>query len=221
MKEVCVFCEKWGSGGIETFLINVLSRVDKTRFHVTLVAVKLESTAYLPQLEQIGIELQVFPESAFSSHFRFLDLYKMLKNKSYDVIHFNLYEGIALGYVWAAKRAGVPVRIVHSHNAGLRKSRLRPLKLLLHNLAKWLWGYAGTKWIACSRKAAEFLFPASLIRQGMWELVPNGIMVQKFQFDPMGREQMRRELGLDHEFVIGCIGRLCFQKNGSVTFSMG
>jgi len=211
--KVCIFCEKWGSGGIETFLLNVLSHIDFERFEIHLVTAELESSAYLPRLTALGLSLRVFPESTINSHIRFHTFYRMIRSEGYNVVHLNLYEGLSFGYLRAAKKAGVPIRIAHSHNAGLRKSRMRLLKLAVHQFAKYFYNADATLRIACSRSAAEFLFPKNVTAFGKWELIHNGIDVERFRFNPVGRQKMRRELGLEKQFVIGCIGRLCFQKN--------
>lgn len=211
---VGLFCETWGSGGIESFLLNVLPYVDRERFHIWLIAVKLESDFYLPRLRQLGIDLVCFPESRRSCHAQFRTFYKMLRENRCDVLHFHLFEGLALGYVRAAEAAGVPVRIVHSHNTALRASLLRPVKTAVHRCAKMIFSDAATLRLACSRPAAKFLFRASDYRAERWLFVPNGVCAERFAFQPEQRERMRRELGVDGDaLVIGCVGRLCGQKN--------
>ncbi len=208
-----LFCETWGSGGIESFLLNVLPYVNRDRFHIRIIAVKLESDFYLPRLLELGVELDCFPESSRSCHARFHTFYKMLQTNRYDILHFHLFEGMALGYVQAAKAAGIPIRIVHSHNTDLRKSFFRPLKLAVHACAKSVFSDAATHRLACSRSAASFLFSARDDSAGRWIFIPNGIQAERFSFDADRRCMMRRKLGAESELVVGCIGRLCRQKN--------
>ena len=66
---------------------------------------------------------------------------------------------------------------------------------------------------ACSRPAAEFLFPAELLESRSWRFIPNGIDTRRFQFRPEVRTRVRQELGLGDSFVFGHGGRLCEQKN--------
>ena len=37
MKKVCIYCEKWGSGGIESFIVNTLEHMDRTSIKVDIV----------------------------------------------------------------------------------------------------------------------------------------------------------------------------------------
>ncbi len=212
---VCVFCEKWGSGGIETFLLNLMPHIDRSRFEIRPVTAYLESEAYLPRLRELGTELTVLSDSRRGCHTQFARFYRLLKREGFDAVHLNLFDGLALGYAKAAERAGVPVRIVHSHNTDLRKSPLRAVKLAVHGLCRRLFRKAPTHFAACSREAAEFMFAREIIRSGRWTLIRNGVDAERFRYDAAARLRMRAELGAEGAFVIVCVGRLCSQKNQS------
>lgn len=214
MRKVCCFCETWESGGIESFLHNVLLHMDMTELQIDIVAVKLKDSVFTSALEARGIRFFELSGKlrSLENHRLFGDL---LKKEKYDVVHFNLYQGLSLSYVQQAKNMGVPVRIAHSHNSALRKSRGRWLKLLLHNAGKFLWTGAATDLWACSGIAAKFLFGKKVLSEKGFTFIPNGIDVERFRFDPAQREAVRAELGLTDEFAVGNVGRLCYQKNQS------
>lgn len=209
MKNICCFCEKWGSGGIETFLLNSFENMDRKDLHIDLVTTQIESSLYLPRLKACGIELICLGQNTrhlLSNHAAFR---RLLRQKRYDVVHLNIYHALSLLYARDAARLGVPRRIAHSHNAGLRNSFLRPLKLFLHRQARdRLSGFA-MEFFACSREAADFMFPASV----GGEILPNGIDLARFSYDEQTRQLMRVQLGLADRFVLGSVGRLCQQKN--------
>ena len=52
-----------------------------------------------------------------------------------------------------------------------------------------------------------------MLKERGFRFVPNGIETEKFRFDPKVRESVRKGLGLDGQFVVGNVGRLCYQKN--------
>jgi len=218
--KVCCFCERWGSGGIESFLHNVLMRMDLTQIQIDVIAVSLEQSVFTDPLRQHGVrfyELSGSQHDLWQNYCQFTDL---LRKEKYDVIHFNLYHGLSLYYVHLAEQAGVPIRIVHSHNAALRKSAGKPLKLLVHNVAKMLFTDCGTDFWACSAPAAQFLFSRKAISRHGFRFIPNGIETERFQFNFSGREAVRTELGIAGEFVIGNVGRLCAQKNQEFLLDM-
>lgn len=213
--KVCCFCEKWESGGIESFLNNVIGKLDPEKFQIDIVAACLRQSVFTELLQNRGVrffELSGKQRDLVKNHKQFLSL---LRREQYHVVHFNLFEGLALAYVGTAKRAGVSIRIAHSHNTALRKSATKQLKILIHNIGKYIFAGEATERWACSEKAAEFLFPRGELKRRGYRFIPNGIEVERFHFDSAAREQVRMELGLTDQFVIGNVGRLCDQKNQS------
>lgn len=211
--KICCFCEKWESGGIESFLSNVIQRLDPEKFQIDIVAACLSKSVFTGPLERLGVrffELSGRQRSLIQNHRLF---FALLRRERYHVVHLNLFQGLSLAYAGMAKRAGIPVRIAHSHNTALRKSATKPLKELIHNAAKYIFAGDATEFWACSSEAARFLFPKRALKKRGYRFIPNGIEVERFRFDPGAREQVRAELGLEGKFVIGNVGRLCYQKN--------
>lgn len=212
-KRVCCFCESWESGGIESFLNNVLGHMDRTGLEIDLVTSQLEESVFTKQLQEKGIrfrELSGNQKNIWKNHRLFR---RLLEENRYDVVHLNVFQGMSLYYAHLAKRAGVPVRIAHSHNTDLRPSRTRKLKLWLHKMfSRWYAADATAFW-ACSGAAAEFMFPKSELDRRGFTFIPNGIRTERFRFDEAVRDSVRRELGLEDCLVVGNVGRLCYQKN--------
>lgn len=213
MKRICCFLECWESGGIESFLYNVLTRIEFTHLQVDIVASCLGRSVFTKPLRELGVgffELSGSQRKVTENRRRFRAL---MRERQWDVLHLNAFQGLSLYYLRLAEEAGVPVRIAHSHNTALRKSLTRPIKQGIHTLAKeWYTRYATELW-ACSQDAAEFLFSAKELKQNGFRFIPNGIDTERFRFDPSAREAVRSELGLADKFVIGNAGRLCYQKN--------
>lgn len=208
MKKVCCFCESWESGGIESFLNNVLQHMDLTELQVDIVSTYLGESVFAAGLEGKGVRF-IELSGTLRSIRNFGLFRKLLRENRYDVVHFNLFQGLALYYVQIAKEEGIPVRIVHSHNTALRKSALRPLKLLLHHISSALFSGSATDFWACSEAAGKFLFAT----KKRVRFIPNGIETTRFYFDVAERDAVRAEMGLTDAFVIGNVGRLCYQKN--------
>lgn len=220
MRRVCCLCESWASGGIESFLCGVLSRLDMTELEVDIIAARLSDSVFTNKLKACGVrfyELSGSMRKVGENHHRFRAL---LQERRYDVLHLNAFQGLSLVYLHIAKEEGVPVRIAHSHNTALRKSLTRPIKLAVHNWAREQYTRDATSFWACSKDAAAFLFSARELSRNGFQFVPNGIDVDRFRFNPAARENVRRELGLDGKYVIGHVGRLCCQKNQSFLLDM-
>ncbi len=212
---VCCFCERWESGGIESFLCNVLLHMDLTGLEVDIVAAQMQDSVFTRPLKDRGVrfyELSGRQNRVPENHRLFR---KLLEERRYDVVHLHIFHGLSLWYGRLARRAGVPVRIAHSHNTALRKSRTRPLKLLVHHISRKLFTRCATDLWACSGSAAEFMFPDNALKSRGFQFIPNGIDTDRFRFDADVREKVRGELGVRDKYVIGNIGRLCYQKNQS------
>ena len=211
--KVCCFCERWESGGIESCFFYVLMELVRETVCMDIVVAELAESAFTEELRQRGvrfIELSGKQQRLWKNHAKFC---RLLRAEKYDVVHVNIFHGVSLYYAQLAKRMGVPVRVAHSHNTALRKSRTRPLKMLIHRAAKALYTSSATDLWACSEPAAEFLFSKRQLAVKGFQFIPNGIDVERFRFDASARESARQELGLIKKFVIGNIGRLCYQKN--------
>ena len=50
MRRICCFCESWESGGIESFLHNILLRMDLTGLEVDIVAAQLKDSVFTQAL---------------------------------------------------------------------------------------------------------------------------------------------------------------------------
>ena len=210
-RRVCCFCEKWESGGIESFLHNVIMEMDLSRLEIDIVAAQICESVFTAGLKEKGVhfyELSGSQRKLGRNHKMFRQL---LKERQYDVVHLNIFQGLSLYYAYLAKKAGVKVRIAHGHNSALRRSRTRWLKLALHNMSKSLLAENATDYWACSRLAAEFMFPRDVVEK--YEFIPNGIDIEKFRFNDEVRKKVRKDLGIEGKLVIGNVGRLCYQKN--------
>ena len=207
-QKLCCLCQRWASGGIESFLFNLLTELPREEMELHLVAERLEESVFTETLRQRGVVFH-----SLSGDLRRMGknggmFRRLLRQEAFDGVYLGLYQGLSLRYAALAKKEGVPLRIAHSHNSSLRKSLLRPGKLLLHRLGRSLYGEAATHFWACSREAGEFLFGTREC-----ELVANGIDTERFRFDPLCRKALREKWGWEDAFVLGNVGRLCPQKN--------
>ncbi|OQD55410.1 glycosyl transferase [Streptomyces phaeoluteigriseus] len=133
-------------------------------------------------------------------------LVRIIRSGGYDLVHTHLYRACLYGRL-AARLAGVRALVATEHSLGDSQMEGRPLTPGVRAL--YLAGERlGRATVAVSATVAERLrrwgVPANRI-----QVVPNGIDLARFAFDPVRRHRTRRRLGLpDHARVIGGIGRL-------------
>ena len=211
MKRICIYCEKWSAGGIESFIASMIQKMNVADFQIDLVCSRVENSPFTETLRAKGIMIHVLS----GNRNRILSNRKLfsalMKTRRYDVLHVNAFHGAELYYLSLGKKMGIPRRIAHAHNSMLKKSWLSTFKLAIHNIGKLMYARCGTDLWACSEVAAHFLFPKNL-----WNgvtVVPNGIDVRRFEFSNEKRRNARAKWGIKDEIVLGNTGRLCQQKN--------
>ncbi|MDY4175752.1 MAG: glycosyltransferase [Bacteroidales bacterium] len=139
------------------------------------------------------------------------NLYKLLKAEEYDCIH--VHGDVANKLLIAAlvsRFYGVKKIVLHSHASGVDGSN-RLLKKFFHSSTRWLLRFLGTDYVACSRVAADWMFP-NVARERV-RLIKNGVQLDRFGFDENLRHLKRTELALAGKVVVGHVGRFAYQKN--------
>ncbi|GCB49271.1 glycosyltransferase [Streptomyces sp. NL15-2K] len=141
-------------------------------------------------------------------------LVRLIRAGGYDLVHTHLYRACVYGRL-AARVAGVRAVVATEHSLG--DSQMEGRRLTAGVRALYLASERlGSATVAVSSAVAERLkrwgVPAPRI-----EVVPNGIDVDRFRFDPERRERTRRRLGLpEGAWVIGGVGRLARGKRFDV-----
>lgn len=201
------------AAGIESFIMNMYRNIDRNKVQFDFMVMRNQPEYYDEEIKKMGGNkftisakednqlIKVFKESR--------QLYRFLKQHPYKIIHIHYTTPLKAFYLFAAKKAGVPVRIYHSHSAevsGKNKAKLKIYEYCRKKIEKW-----GTDYWACSKAAAKWIFSGNALSKSI--VIPNGIDTQKFAFDHEKRNIIRNELKLDDEFVIVNTGRFLEQKN--------
>ncbi|MGW0903822.1 glycosyltransferase [Streptomyces sp. NPDC002853] len=141
-------------------------------------------------------------------------LVKLIRGGGYDLVHTHLFRACLYGRI-AARLAGTRAVVATEHSLGDSQMEGRPLTAGVRAL--YLTGERlGRATVAVSPSVAERLSRWGVPRQRI-HVVPNGIDVDRFRFDPRARVAVRRRLGLsDDAFVVGGVGRLAPGKRFDV-----
>ncbi|MEU1704023.1 glycosyltransferase [Streptomyces sp. NPDC005706] len=133
-------------------------------------------------------------------------LARVIRRGRYDLVHTHLYRACLYGRI-AARLAGVRAVVATEHSLGDSQMEGRPLTAGVRAL--YLAGERlGRTTVAVSPTVADRLTLWGVPRPRI-AVVPNGIDLDGFRFDPARRRLTRARLGLpDDAFVIGGIGRL-------------
>ena len=221
MKNILHVIGYLGRGGDTAVVLQVLSRMDRKQYHFDFVThegrTRQETVAFL---REQGCRVYILPGDVRAlGPVRYLrDFRQLLENApvSYDAVHVHtgMQSGVAL---LAAKRAGIPVRICHSHVTAIQRKAPAVQKLLGVPVFRFLIRTCATERVGCSRAAGEFLFGKQ-----PFAVVHNGVDAEAFQ--NVTREQtddIRKSLRAgDGELVIGMAARMTPMKNHAFALSL-
>ncbi|MFH8608812.1 glycosyltransferase [Streptomyces sp. NPDC018029] len=141
-------------------------------------------------------------------------LTRLIRVGRYDLVHTHLYRACLYGRV-AARMAGVRAVVATEHSLGDSQMEGRPLTPGVRAL--YLAGERlGRVTVAVSPAVGARLHRWGVPRQRI-RVVPNGIEVERFRFDPAARARTRARLRLpENAFVVGGVGRLATGKRFDV-----
>lgn len=204
------FLRKMQCGGIETWLMNVLRKINRNRFHFTFCTTSEEQGFYEEEILSLGAQRIACPlRNGFRSfNHRFTSI---LKEGQFDIVHSHmlLFSGWIMRLAASAK---VPVRIAHMHSTGDRHS-----DSLRRNLYRWLMRKLIKKYctfgVACSKMAADYGFPRNWVNLPHYDVIYCGVDALAFSATPEAME-LRRSFGIpQNERVIGHVGNFVQVKN--------
>lgn len=212
-RRVVCYSEAWGQGGIETFLMNLFRRLQGDGFGFTVFSTWDWNDRIDGELAELGVDRwTVFPGHRPGQATRLKEgpaaYGELIGRVGCDVAYVNTMNG--MGFLWAdaAKRRGVPSRVVHSHNSAYGSGQAAA-KAAAHALGKALYGGSATARLAVSEDAGRYLFGGR-----PFEVVNNGIDTRRFAYDPEARARVREEHGIPRDaLLLGSVGRIAEAKN--------
>jgi len=202
-----------GVGGIETWLVQILERMDRRRVAIDILVQRESLGVYEPRARAAGAA--ILRCSRPHRFFRYARRYRQLlrEHGPYDVVHSHVYywSGVLLAL---AHREGVSIRVAHSRSAvNLTHSLLHiPRVIAYQGLRHLVLGHM-THGLAVSAHAGRALFGRAWHDDPRCAVMPSGIDLSPFRHSAHGLS-LRRELGIAEEApVIGHIGRYLPVKN--------
>ncbi|WP_164506039.1 glycosyltransferase family 1 protein [Companilactobacillus insicii] len=197
--------QRMEAGGTQAFLMNIYRNIDRSKVQFDFLVEYNEKQFYDDEIKLLGGKIFY---TSFREDFNIFKFNEYLNSffqshPEYKIIHVHTY---SIGYfcLKAAKKAGVTVRVAHSHsNETVHDYKYLPKLLMQRVYTKY-----ATNLFACSNDAGKYLF-----KHRKFEVVRNAIDSRKFKFNACKRNNIRKELNLDNKFVVGHVGRFHKSKN--------
>lgn len=200
---------KWLGGGVESVVMNYYRYIDKSKIQFDFICDEDSTNIPYEEIENLGGKVILIPpyQKVLKYH---KELKRVLKQGKYKIVHSHI-NTLSVFSLFAAKCAGVPVRIAHSHSTTNKKEKKKNLiKQVLRPFSKLF----ATDYMCCSELAGRWLFGNKEYDNGNVYLLNNAIDLDKFKYDEEKRKEKRKELNIeDSTLVIGHVGRFVEQKN--------
>lgn len=203
-------------GGVEATVMNHYRHIDRTRVQFDFVVDSDSTVVPREEIETLGGRVFVVPP--YKRLPRYLRACEALfREQRPDIVHSNV-NALSVFPLAAAKKAGVPIRIAHSHSTAapgeIAKNTVKNI------LRPWSRVFP-THLAACSEVAGRWLFGDRAVDEGRVRIIKNAIDLERFSYDSDRRAGKRQELGIaEDQLVVGQVGRLCFQKNQLFTLDV-
>lgn len=199
------------SGGVEQMLCNYCTELSNNDCDYEFVVVYQHEAVNTcrEKIEDAGCRTKRITARNENFIKNIIDSYRFIREEKPDIVHahMNLMNFCAL---YAAKYAGVKVRISHSHIA--EKNRGLCFRAMAF-VCKKLCINSATMLLGCGKEAGEYLYGKKRMKEGKVEIVENAIDLRKYTISREEKMEIRRSAGLSHEFIVGHVGRFSYQKN--------
>lgn len=201
--------------GIETFLLNLYRNTDKSFVQFDFLTLREKKEFYEEEiLKKGGMKYSIKGNSKFvpiKLLQESLGLFCFLRNHHYDIVHFHFTTPLRALHLLIAYKCGAKVRIYHSHTANVIGKK--KWKIFVYNLLKKIISICATDYFACSSSAAVWMFEKKIWKTNKYEVIKNGIEIEKFAFSSNARIRIRKELGIENKKVLIHVGRFSKEKN--------
>jgi glycosyltransferase EpsF len=191
-------------GGAETMVMNLYRAIDKKKIQFDFIVHSDKQGFYDNEIKALGGRIYQIPHPSLMSMKSFKkQLFILLKQNQYSSIHSHahFFSGFILE---VAKKAGVPVRIAHSHTTsdGKKETLSRQIYILY---MKYLLNKNVTHRFGCSIDANEALFGKGTSAV----VLPNSFDLTEYE------KLTSRKMSSDDTLVVGHVGRFDSVKNHS------
>ena len=191
------------SNGVASFAMNYFRLLERSQIQMDFAIYSDIETPYYEEIKTAGSKCFILP-SIKKPHAHYRACRQILKSEKYDIVHDNTLL-VSIPMMQAARNAGVPTRILHSHSAGLGET---PIKAKRNKFFLPALKLLSTDYAACSDLAAKTMFGKK-----EYHFVPNIVSESRLDYSPEIRTSIRKKMGVSNKLVIGTVGRLSPPKN--------
>lgn len=197
-------------GGAETMVMNYYRHIDRTKVQFDFLVHREQPGVYEDEIKSLGGRIYrmcpIYPQN-FARYERDIRAF-FQEHPEYKIVHSHMSE---LGYFAfrVATEQDIPVRICHAHNA----PHGFDMKMIMRTYFKKRMMPYLTHLFMCGLESGRWLYGKQ--NESRFIMLNNAIDAATYTYAPAKRMEMRRNLGIADELVVGHVGRFNPQKNHS------
>ena len=210
MRRVLQVTDNMQLGGVQSFIMNVYHKIDRSEIQFDFLIFHEENQIYEDEIVSLGGKIYKIParNKGLFQHIKVLDIF-FLDHPEYKTVHYHASSLSNIEVLKVAKKHGVPQIIMHSHNTRYSGSKIHGL---IHYINRCRIHKFVNVMCACGIEAARWMFGDE--RLTSVNIVYNGINLEDYQFNNIIRENIRYTMKISPSTkVFACVGRLSVAKN--------
>lgn len=181
-------------GGAENALMNYYRNIDHDKVQFDFLLTEQNHCLFEDEINQLGGKVYRVPLLSIKQPWKYCNAVKKFfkEHPEYHIVHSHTSSKSAVP-LYLAKKAGIPVRIAHSHSTRSEKG----LDGAIRDWLKKPLRKVATHLFACGVEAGKWLYGDELVNDGTVQVWPNVIECRNFEFNPEKRKEIREKLGVD------------------------
>lgn len=199
--------------GIDKYILSFINTIKAENVFIDILTSN-SNKEILAQYMKNNVSMIEIPRLR-NPYMQYKKMNEIFRENSYDIAYFNISEAFNAVGIYSAKKNKIKKIIIHSHasDVDVRNSVKRFIlqklnQIFKSKIAKW-----GNTYLACSKKAAQWLYPKKIIENKKYEIIYNAIDDSKFKYSEEIRKKKREELKINNKILLGHVGNFCYQKN--------
>ena len=197
-------------GGAESRIMDLYRHIDREKIQFDFLVHSTKEGFFEPEIKRMGGNIYYLPSFRVYNYF----IYKRVcweffkEHNEFAMVQGHMTSTASI-YLPQAKKAGIPITIAHARSAGVdagvKGFITKFLRRDLYRKCDYMF--------ACSDLAARAVFGDKRFEEGKTIFIPNAVDINAFAPNDSVRTQIRKEYGLENNFVIGHVGRFHYAKN--------
>jgi len=197
-------------GGAESMIMSLYRNIDRKKIQFDFVENSNEPAAFDKEIYSMGGLIYRCPHYHGKNHSAYIkwweDFFKA-HHAEYTIVHGHLGSTAAI-YLNIARKYNI-FTIAHSHNTAGRS-----LRDIIYQIYAYPTRHIADYFFACSLDAGVSRYGRRIcLKSKRFHVLNNAIETNKFKYDPVIRNEVRKKYHLESRKVIGHVGRFVTQKN--------